>query len=594
MGINYPGSPPGSATDTFTTPANPEGTPLAEAGSGTRDLVESVQDEGSAITALQQWAALRTHDHSGDSTSVAAGAKLNQANTHQSADTDTAITSIHHTIDPTLSSATQAAPALHTHDYNTLPNGPIHKCTTTTRPPGPVLGDMIWETDTNTFRVWSQFSPSDVAQVGMYTTDTFSTGGSPSSLGSNWNQVYMPIDATLNPDGTAGGVMAVPDNSNAQWVFDYAPYGSGGKNIAWPPHGWPWPYVQGRCIAQRTLTADKHTLTNDQSFTWQAGPTAMPYNNPWPPTPSSNDVYLRMSDDGQTYCRVAYSYTPGVMFVLWLIIILIEIPLAAPTESVLVYATTTGPTGEALIGKLSHPHFDPFSTYEVDIQANKLTFYLDSVVVGTVVDSGNQIVTGSSNRGWGIGMTVARAPSWGQVYSHPTLMNQIWMRDIAYYTGSPIWQLMALGARPVVQYHQAVAQALNHAGSLITWDTVDEDNFAFLNPAVNTTDIHIKESGIYDIDCAIQWDSQHSPDVANVVLLLNGQPTAIRQQQTLKAAAGFSQTVSFAGRTRFAAGDLVQIQAFYTSSSTLWNLINSYTDAPSKTMSRIHLLFLGP
>lgn len=594
---DYPGDPPGSGFDQFSTPTDPEGTPLSEAGSSDRDHPEWHDDAGAAIEALEHNAALKGHDHSGDGTDVATGDKLDEANTHQNSDVDADATSKHHTLDPTLASPTKAAPALHTHDYNSLPNAPLHKVTSVTRPDTPAVGDMIYQTDNNAFYVWAQYSGSDVANLGLYFTDDFARTLS-GSIGTGWTQTYSPIDATVNPSGTAGGVMAIPDGQNVQWVFDYTQYhGSGAKSgFVFPPSGWPWPYVQGRCIARRSDTATKHTTTDDQNFTWQAGPTAMPYNNPWPPTPSSNDVYLRMSDDGQSYCRVCYTYTPGVLFVLWLIILIIEIPLSAPHESVLVYATTTGIAGEILVGKLSHPNFDPFSTYQVELKKNILSFYLDSNYIGQVVDSGGQIATGSSNRGWGIGMTVARAPGWGVTYSHPTLMNQVWMHDVAYYTGSAIWQLLPVGSIPVMRLRQGTRQQLSHAGSLMTWDTVDEDNFGFFNP-VSPTDVVIKESGIYSLHCAVQWDSQTLPDVAHVVLLVNGQVTTLRQSQFLRGntfTPGFSQTLYFAGKYRFAANDLVQIQAFYTSSSNLWNLIYSYSDQPTQIMSRLEINFVSP
>lgn len=67
---------------------------------------------GDAIVAVQQNVPLLSHDHSG--TGSRPTNKLLQANTHQSADTDSATTSIHHTIG---TSATQAAAGNHTHVY---------------------------------------------------------------------------------------------------------------------------------------------------------------------------------------------------------------------------------------------------------------------------------------------------------------------------------------------------------------------------------------------------------------------------------------------------------------------------------------------
>ena len=609
MAINYPGSPPGSGFDDFTVPSNPEGTPLSEAGTGTRNLTESVGDEGAAITALQQWAALRTHDHSGDGSGVATGKKLNQANTHQNADTDVSATSIHHTLG---TGQFQAAAGNHTHDYNTLPNAPWHKCTSLNRPTSPSLCDVIIETDTNRFRMWSQFSPSNVAQVGLYTTDDF-TRTNNTDLGSDWNITYYPVDATLNPTGTAGGVLAIPDGSNAQWVFDYSPYGSGGKDLVWPPTGWPWPYVQGRGVAQRVKTLDKHTITDDQQFTWQAGSTAIPFQSPWPPNGSSNDVYLRMSDDGQTYVRATFTYASGVFFKKWLTTTQTSYPAASKAEIVSVYSTTTGPTGEVLIGQLAIPHFDPFSTYQVIITGYTLNFYIDTEFVGKIVDTQQQSMKGASYRGWGFGMTIGRDPTWAAtVHSHPTYVNQIWMNDLTYYTGSAIWQLLPMGSIPTLRLTQSTSQTLSHAGSLILWDTVEEDNFNYFNPGASLTNIVIGESGFYDIDMSLQWGTTYYPDTGTIVVLVNGQETTIRQSvnaytQTVNGtylgsgAKGsgskgphYSVSVPCSGKIRLAEGDVVSVNVYYTTDPSTQDRMTSYSNAGAKIQSHLELHFVGP
>lgn len=153
MPIVYPGTPPGSATDTFSVPSAPEGTPLSEAGAGnTRDHVQLHLDHGLAIAALQAWATLLTHDHSGDTTSVIHGAKLAQAATHEDADTDTSASAIHHTLG---TGPFQAMAGNSTVDYSQLTGAPYVICTSTTRPSSPFLGMLIFETDTNFIRIFS-------------------------------------------------------------------------------------------------------------------------------------------------------------------------------------------------------------------------------------------------------------------------------------------------------------------------------------------------------------------------------------------------------------------------------------------------------
>ena len=151
MPTNYP-----DGLDTFTEPSDPENTPLSSAGSGTRNHTESHVDMGDAIEALQRHASKNTHRHTGDDDSE----KLDQAHTHESADTDSGPTAIHHTLGK---GANQAAPGNHTHDYNAgteILNAPWRTCTTTTRPLDPFIGMTIYETDTHTVRVWDRF-PKD-------------------------------------------------------------------------------------------------------------------------------------------------------------------------------------------------------------------------------------------------------------------------------------------------------------------------------------------------------------------------------------------------------------------------------------------------
>jgi hypothetical protein len=147
VGIVYPG-----AIDSFTTPSDPENTPLSEAGDASRNHTESIHDQGLAIEQLETLASKVTHDHSGSTTDTTKGPKLNQVNTHQSADTDSSPTAIHHSLG---TGANQAAAGNHIHDYSVITNTPYRVVTSTTHPSSPFLGEMIFETDTNFFRVWS-------------------------------------------------------------------------------------------------------------------------------------------------------------------------------------------------------------------------------------------------------------------------------------------------------------------------------------------------------------------------------------------------------------------------------------------------------
>lgn len=152
-------------TDKFFEPSLPEQIPLSQTGfqpgsdsnNPARNHVEHHRDLGDAVQALQENAAQVVHDHSGSSTDTKRGAKLSQANTHQGADTDTALTALHHTLG---TGQFQAAAGNHTHDFNSpnsgLLNAPYVRCLSTARPT-PSNGLTIYETDRDRMRVYADF-----------------------------------------------------------------------------------------------------------------------------------------------------------------------------------------------------------------------------------------------------------------------------------------------------------------------------------------------------------------------------------------------------------------------------------------------------
>lgn len=150
MPSSYPGS-----NDSFTEPTSPETTPLSSAGSGNKSHYEHHRDLGDAIEAIQANAALKTHDHSG--TGARPTPKLIQDNTHESPDTDSSPTALHHTLG---TGPNQAARGNHTHNAADIAGMGWIICTSTTRPGSPVVGMTIYESDTNRVRVWATFPPA--------------------------------------------------------------------------------------------------------------------------------------------------------------------------------------------------------------------------------------------------------------------------------------------------------------------------------------------------------------------------------------------------------------------------------------------------
>lgn len=114
MSTNFPGS-----NDSFTEPSSPGSTALSSAGSGSRAHTKHHTDLGDAIEAMQAEATLLVHSH--DGSTARHGSKLAQVNTHQSADTDSATSALHHTLG---TGANQAASGTHTHTQATSHNSP--------------------------------------------------------------------------------------------------------------------------------------------------------------------------------------------------------------------------------------------------------------------------------------------------------------------------------------------------------------------------------------------------------------------------------------------------------------------------------------
>ena len=175
MPTNYP-----SGTDKFFEPSLPEEIPLSQTGyqpgaSGTlypaRNHVEHHRDLGDAVQALQENAAKANHDHSGSASNPSKGPKLAQANTHQNADTDAGLASIHHTLG---TGQFQAAAGNHTHDYDggTILNAPFLRMTRQQREnyPNPADGLNVYETDTNRMRVYTDFGRGNGARWNILPT----------------------------------------------------------------------------------------------------------------------------------------------------------------------------------------------------------------------------------------------------------------------------------------------------------------------------------------------------------------------------------------------------------------------------------------
>lgn len=228
MPTNYP-----AGFDEFIEPTQPENIPLSQAGTGNFNHVESHTNMGDAIEALQHYASIRSHDHSGAGTDPTKGAKLKQINTHQDADTDASPSAIHHTLG---TGAFQAAPGNHTHDYDdgSITNAPYIRCTSTTRPASPTPGLTIYETDTNRMRVWNNFGNGDrwnilptatipIVRLSQSIAQTISPSGS----AIQWNEEIEDNFGYFNPASPTAITVTEPGvyqlDAALQWSVNFLP-----------------------------------------------------------------------------------------------------------------------------------------------------------------------------------------------------------------------------------------------------------------------------------------------------------------------------------------------------------------------------------
>lgn len=471
--------------------------------------------------------------------------QLEQVNTHLEPDTDTYPSSLHHTLGP---SATQASAGNHVHDYRgpSIINKAFEICTSSARPEA-FPGKMIWEVDTNRARVWAQFPGERIASQGVYSEDTFdrtSTTDLGSSLWSQWYQV------------PGSGKMATPSGVSAAWIVGAS--------------------VDNRCIAQRINSADRYTLTNDQVITFDTNAHVADWSQASKDNPTSNDVYFRMSDDGQTYIRAALTYYKG------------------STGSIMLAYTTSGPTGEQLLGQLSATTNTADIAWQLRLVGNKFEAYMGVEYVGAIMD--NQGVTINGYKGWGIGMTSGLSYHFGSYggQSLPNEFSDVTIADAVYYGSSPIWQLLPMGDTPRVGLGAGVAQEIHPTGSVIEWDTVVEDNFGLYNPSLKTA-IVVSDPGVYFVHASIAWSTNISGDHAATVIMVNDIPTYHMHWEFVRGytyTPGFSQTVDVSAYIRLGENDRVGIAAAHNGASTQFTGCKKHGSYSNITVTQTSRFFL--
>lgn len=550
MGIVYPDA----GIDSFSVPSNPQATTLSSGGSSARDHTQSHQDLGNAIVAIETNAAPLAHDHSGADPSgldLWVTSKLAQANTHQSPDTDATIASLHHTIGVL---PTQAAAGNHAHDYegSSVFNKPMVICTSTTRPIDPPVGMLIFETDTNCGRVWSQF-PGNTLVSGLNYSYTFNTGNSSTVLDSAiFSQDYV------YGTGVTDGAMGAPTASNCTWHV--------GDNVSC------------HCVSQAVVDDASVTETDDQVLTWTTGNTqlqgryffALDFVEPSP----TNDGFLRMSADGQAYVRFKLS----------------------DTGATILY-TTTGYAGETLLGSVLATTNYKNTTWTAKAVDNTYVLYAAGQQVLAVVDYQNVVSVGPDFRGWGIGMTAAQA-LFGQLV--PCNITKVTIADVPYHTESLIWQLVNFAAVPHIRAEAHFEQVITHGtkGSVVGYDTLITDWLVntFTHFDVSQTDFTIQETGHYQVHISIPWSPQFfSFDQSALGVSINGQDVGRKTVHFMRGngfAPGYPQTIELFFTYYFAAGDILRVWAQHNAGLDQW--LYYHVIPPQISVAWIELDFMGP
>lgn len=571
MAINYP-----DGIDVFTEPTLPEYTSLSQAGPDGRAHVAHHRDLGDAVQALETYAAKRGHDHSGNSSDTSSGSKLSWANTHEAsapptslgaaegyADTNNGDLAIHHTLGD---GEFQAAKGNHNHFYNNLIGIPWQTCTSNSYPANPTPGMLVYETDKNRIRVWGNFNQNQLT-TGLNATENFNQGTNNLNLGTNrWQQTYyatnlpVPEIFTTSPpapwttEETAQGKMAIPDGQTASWI-------DAGN-------------FTEQCVARRIYPADANTETDNQVLVFKTGSTVIENGESNPllrVEGATNDFYLRMSADSQSYWRFRMGF-----------------------DYVKVFATTTGRDGEFFLGQLTKIITNLANMeWRIELQDRTLRFYRLGEFLGAVSDSRALTSMGANFRGWGIGMQAGY-----RVFGQTTPANLDWVQifDLAYYSSVNRWTLLPGASIPSCRLRQNTTQQLSHLGTILQWQQVLEDNFGFFNSGA-PSQIVITEPGLYQVDLAVQWDPDIAPDIAIVVLLLNGQETDVREQRWVRGSdntPGFSQTVSLSAKIRVAKNDAISVKCRHGAQTTWLDRISSYFNSTSKIASRIDVTYIAP
>jgi hypothetical protein len=480
--------------------------------------------------------------------SLFATPQLLQANTHGSADTDT-VTGIHHSLGQ---GPYQAAPGNHAHDFQGpgIFNQPLLRCTSTTRPPDPYPGLQIWEVDTNASRVWAAFPGNtyvgQAAQLPSYTYK-FDTNNSTTTLDPN----MFALSYVVGSPGAKGGYICAPSAGLCTW------------------HRGSDPNETTRVIARAVMANNAITPGDDQAVSFVTGKTHtmdmanVPSKKAGGGTSPTNDVYLRMSADGQNYVRFAVG-----------------------NVGVAILYTNSGYKGEVPITGANYGASNkPNVTWTCKAMGDTYMIYANNSQIVSGFDTDGMVNKGPNNRGWGFGMTAAAFTGGSGDPIQQQKPNDITSITSAAgslsYTTNYIWQLTQGGASPVFRAEAQTTQAIQpNQHQPVTFTTVPEDWFGWLGRSkimrldISNTDMVINEPGHYYIKGSICWDPQSTAnDQSMISIEVNGLDIARKSWHFIRGynyVPGFSQTHELAVNWYLAIGDTVRLVVAHNANQPSW------------------------
>ena len=480
--------------------------------------------------------------------------KLLQVNTHEEPDTDIAVTSIHHTIDPTRSSPVKAAAANHWHSYNELHDRPYIICTTTTRPTEPFIGLRIWETDTNTERVWAKF-PTNPQATGVTYSDNFNRAPGDDLASTIWELHYAFGD-------TLHGVFTIVNIPGTLYVYS-----------AW------WSGLltsSNHVLCQRINEAERHTLTDDQEIECHWGIRPFDVDRTFDGDESHdpcNDHYFRLSDDRSSYVRVSIH-----------------------RHYIVAVYTTNGIDNEVTFGNIIIEDWEPTIIWRVRALGWGFYVYRNGVHVGTLTDNLHRHNIGANYRGWGFGTHVVGWP--GGQYRAPDI-SWCGVKDNTDYAAVARWGLLPTASIPV--FIAEASSRLEIPGpyieTAVVWGNIlQEWIYAPFWSDQAESDITITEPGVYHVHASIAWDPGfYFADHAMISVKCNGQDISRKHWEFLRGytyAPGFAQTQEINFWYRFEAGDKLRVVAKHNGSGIMYTQYN--LDDPDRQVCYVEAAFHSP